>query len=97
MTDIIATVLPFLLPFIVGWLLKSPIGKYVPDSVVEVIKKLTPEQWSEISTAVISRKRDRELAVEFICYKGRQYGIEIDESTALAIVDYIGGRLKIKR
>ena len=95
LTDLLVSILPMLLPFIIGLLIKSPIGKYVPVEVAEVIERVTPDQWRELINSVSAIRR-QEFIIELIRTKLRVYGVEITEKTAEAIYTYAAGRMKVK-
>jgi hypothetical protein len=85
----LTTLLMIVVPLLIGWLIKSPLGKYVPEPIAEILGRLTPENIQELMQHVGSKEARRESAVEYVQMKLGSYGIMVDRQSAGQIVDYL--------
>jgi len=82
-------ILSIVLPFLIGWLLKSPVGKYIPEPVAQVLARLDPAAVQTIMLHVGTREARRESAIDYVQTALREYGIELDRKSAAQVVDYL--------
>lgn len=92
--NLIITVASYLLPTIIAYLLKSPLGTHIPAAVADVLENLDASAIRELYDAVDTAAERRETAVNAIITISAKYGITVSSKTAAAIVDYITARLK---
>jgi hypothetical protein len=83
------TIVSILLPFVVGWLLRSPIGKYIPSPVADVLAELSPQAIEEMYEHLSTKQARRESAIEYVQIVSARYGVQVDADTATALVDYL--------
>lgn len=88
------TIVSILLPFVVGWLLRSPIGKYIPSPVADVLAELSPQAIEEMYEHLSTKQARRESAIEYVQIVSARYGVSVDPDTATALVDYLTGAYK---
>ncbi len=93
-TQTIFEFLGYVLPFIIGLFIKSPVAKNVPTIVVDLLEKLDAAAINEIYRAVESKQARRESAIDAIRVISNKYGVAVSETTAAAVVDYVTKRLK---
>lgn len=66
----LVTLLPFILPaigtWLIGWLIKSPLGKKLPKPVADFLTDLTPEEIDEYVTLAGTSQGRREFAIDKI-------------------------------
>lgn len=91
---IIITTLGYVVPIVVAYLLKSPLGTYIPAVVVDVFEKLDASSIRELYDAVDTAADRRETAIDAIITISAKYGVTISYKTASAIVDYIAARIR---
>jgi len=85
------TILSILLPFLIGWLLKSPVGKYIPPALANVLADLSPQAIEEMYEHLSSKRTRRESAIEYVQVVCARYGVTVDAQAASALVDYLTG------
>lgn len=90
----IMQLLPFLLPFVFGWLLKSPVAKYIPHSVGDVLERLQPDDIQGLIAKYGTKQARRETAIEMLQGELSERGIDVEYNTAGDIVTYFEGRYK---
>ncbi|MCE5322066.1 hypothetical protein LLG46_01985 [bacterium] len=91
---IIISSLGYLVPLVVAYLLKSPLGTYIPTAVAEVLEKLDANSIRELYDAVDTAAERRETAINAIMTISAKYGVAVSSKTAAAVVDYITARIR---
>ncbi|MEN6357323.1 MAG: hypothetical protein ABFD83_09590 [Armatimonadota bacterium] len=91
---IIITALGYIVPIVIAYLLKSPLGTYIPAAVAEALERLDTSSIRELYDAVDTASDCRKSAISAIITISAKYGVSISCRTAAAIVDYIAARIE---
>lgn len=85
----LTTLLMIVVPLLIGWLIKSPLGRHIPEPIAAILARLTPDAIQELMQHVGTREARRESAIEYVQMKLGSYGIMVDRQSAGQIVDYL--------
>lgn len=88
------TIVAYLLPFVIGWLLKSPLKRWVPAPVAEVLERLDPLTIQRLAESLSTKEKRTETAIEEVQDIAAKYGVPIDRATAAQVVKYLTSAYK---
>lgn len=80
---------PYILSFLIGWFIKSPLGKYVPSKVAEVVAKLDAADIDRVIGALSSKEARRDTAVALVVQIATRKGVPVSHELAGKVVDYL--------
>jgi hypothetical protein len=91
---LIVTVASYLIPVIIAWFVKSPLKKWIPAVVGDVLENLDSTAIRELYDAVDTAPERREWLINTTITTCARYGVTVSYKTAAAVVDHIAAKIK---
>lgn len=86
--------LAILIPYGIGLLQKSPVGKYFPDPWMDIIGRLDPVDYATLIQRFGTREQRRETAIVELQEWLSGKGVTVDRNVAAGMIGYLEAQYK---